>query len=275
MKRFLAVAIAFLMSTAALASADLVVVNAKPDKTAVPVGENLKITFDLKNNGTSAASPPAVKITLSAGTTYVTSTGPYPVSQSGSDVIFASPAGSSLNGGAFVTHSVTVKAPSTAGPMAFWIEADPNKLVTESNETNNKASVGNQSFHPPSIAAKRGACPTASQPAGGTNAFSLALNNIGQSTVRYASMVLSVGAGGKTFQIMNSAPAITGIPTGNITSWTHTHYPGLVDPGTMKSVTLWVKVTGGATTVTGTVKVANDSDAISTDNEASCSYAVH
>ena len=272
MKYTMAIVVSLLVAVGALAGPDLVIQNQKINPSAVPLGEKYTVTFTMKNTGDAIAYVPAVSVSIPSGATYLSATSVYPCSAQAGVVTCTGANGSLLGAGSFNNFSFDFNAPNTVGPMTIAIEADPAKSVAETSETNNKATLGSQSFERPKLAASASVCPTTPRTVGQGYAFAAKIKNVGNTVVRYAALNITITGGPS--MITSTAPSIAGL-TLNSSANSHTllFAPGTLNPGDAKDVTVFMKSSAPHALVAKAI-VVQDNENTTADNEATCQFAV-
>ncbi len=280
MKRALFCATLLLVAVPLLAAGpDLIIQSQKADPSTIGVGEDFKIEFTLKNAGTTAVASPAVKIPLPSGATYLSNEGTIPCVAYTGYVMCTVVAGASLNAGTTITGKFKLRAPSSAGPLAVWLEADPDKQISESSETNNKASVGGSFYVRPKLAAIRGSQPTAPRAVNEGYAVVLGLNNIGTVDVRYPGLKFTISGGSQPFVITGitngtAVGAQLNVETNSQTfSWVPPGDKSPLKAGANTGATLFMK-SPRPHTVTITAEVDSTTDNTVDDNKATATVVV-
>lgn len=278
MKRALIAVATMFLSTSLFALADLTILNARATPSSIEVGTNFNVTFDLKNSGDAAVSSPKVKVPIPSGTQYVSHGGTLPCSAFSGYLMCQGVAGSSIGPGATMSGLATFKA-TTVGSMAIQIQADPDATVTETSETNNRASVGGSFFTAPKIATQNTLCP---QPRAINQNFGVVfrLSNVGttgDASVRYSSLRYTVTAP-QPFVIVSAVPNINGVSYNTPgTSFTFDHYLGAedvpLDPGEFDQSSLTLK-SSVANTIQIRATVIEERDKSPADNTATCTVTV-
>ncbi|WP_164891191.1 CARDB domain-containing protein [Botryobacter ruber] len=118
--------------TLAPAEVDLAVLTPTVSAASVVSGGTVNVTSTIKNNGTTAAASSTVGYYLSADAVF-----------NSADVVLESSSGGTLAAGATASRTATLTIPdaTTAGNYYILFVADHANAVSETNETNNVASV--------------------------------------------------------------------------------------------------------------------------------------
>jgi subtilase family serine protease len=124
--------IAFTTLQVVASTVDFTVQNPQLSISSVNPGGTLSGNCNLLNNGTASASSSTLGFYLSIDATF-----------DSSDVLLGTTAGGTLaaNASSYRTGSLTIPATTTAGTYYVLFVADPARTVTESDETNNTASL--------------------------------------------------------------------------------------------------------------------------------------
>jgi len=272
MKNTIAIVVSLLVTAGAYAAPDLVIQNQKINPSATPLGEKYTVTFTMRNSGDAIAYVPAVSVSIPSGATYLRATSVYPCSAQAAVVTCTGANGSLLGAGSFNNFSFDFNAPNTVGPMTIAIEADPAKSVTETSETNNKATLASQSFERPKLAASATVCPTSPRTVGQGYAFALRIKNVGNTTVRYGALQIDITGG--PAMITSTVPTVAGLTlNSSANSRSFLWAPGTLNPGDQRDVTVFMKSSAPHALV-GKATVVQDNENTPADNVATCQFAV-
>jgi hypothetical protein len=295
MKRIVILAtLVLLLSVPARAGVDLIIVNPKADPAAVkPLGSTFSINFDIRNIGNTGYSGAlSVKVPLPSGAAYANSSyssdgtmacGPQTGHVLCSRISGAAPLAPS---GGTISMRVRMKA-QVAGSYRIDIEADPDHVIAEDNESNNKASVNGSMSDLPRVSVTKNTCP-AYRAVGQTAGHAFTLKNLGTIDVRYPGLVFEISASDSRKVAITSVVGGTALkPDGtpfafNVEAVSHKFVmvPGAdktpLAAGASAQMTFFSRTMGVSTTK---VKAYIDTTAIqdtstTSDNSAGCAYPI-
>ena len=295
MKRIATVAaLILLLSVPAQAGVDLTIVNAKADPAVVkPLGSTFSINFDIRNAGNTGYSGAlSVKVPIPSGAVYDNSSyssdgtmacGPQTGHVLCSRIGGAAPLAPS---GGTIAMRVRMKA-QTASSYRIEVQVDPDGVVAEDNEANNKVALNGSMSDLPRVSVTKNTCP-AYRAAGQTAGHAFTLKNLGTIDVRYPGVVFEISASDSRMIAITGVVGGTALkPDGtpfqfNVEALSHKFVmvPGAdktpLVPGASAQFTFFSRTMGISTTkVKAYIDTAAIQDTSTTgDNSASCSYPI-
>lgn len=253
---------------------DLTIVNGRTKPPAAGVGENFYLSFDVKNASAKGAAAVTASITLSAGVTFVSSAGQLPCAAVSGGVACGNQ-NTAIGGNTSLQVVVQLRAPTTAGPMSFTATADPNNTIKELSETNNKASIGSQSYVRPKVQVTSNWCPSGAQGINAPYSVAFKLKNVGDVSVRYPAVSIQLSGGTQPFTITGVVPTSGAVPLNQSqTSYNFTYaWANQLAVGGELVVTLNLK-SGQAHTMKATARALVENDNTLSDNSATCTVTI-